>query len=104
MSRDAAAEPAALPERPTHRRDTEVRHDRIDTTGCVTFRHRSRLHHIGIGRSQRRPVSLNPSRDYQARSSDAVGGWTRLAAKATVTCGATRTNDCAYADSWLVLA
>jgi hypothetical protein len=27
-----------------------VREDRIDRTGKVTLRHRSRLHHIGVGR------------------------------------------------------
>jgi hypothetical protein len=27
---------------------TKVRHDRVGKTGCVTLRHRSKLHHIGI--------------------------------------------------------
>jgi transposase InsO family protein len=75
--------------------NTKVRHDKIDTTGCVTLRHRSRLHHIGIGRAHRgrrvlilvcnldirviadngeqlRHLTLDPTLDYQARSSDTV--------------------------------
>ncbi len=36
-----------------------VRHDRIDTSGVITIRHNSRLHHIGIGRRHAgRPVLL----------------------------------------------
>jgi hypothetical protein len=27
-----------------------IRHDRIDSSGTVTLRHNSRLHHIGLGR------------------------------------------------------
>ena len=66
-----------------------IRHDRIDTTGTVTIRHNSRLHHIGIGRRHAhtevlmiinnlniriinpttgellRQLTLNPDRDYQ---------------------------------------
>jgi hypothetical protein len=62
-----------------------VRHDTIDKAGSVTLRYRSRLHHIGIGRThagtcvillvqdlQIRVVNaatgeliLDPSRDYQ---------------------------------------
>jgi hypothetical protein len=64
-----------------------VRTDRVDTSGVVTLRHNSRLHHIGIGRAhagQRvtllaadlniriitddgeliRELTLDPSRDY----------------------------------------
>jgi transposase InsO family protein len=75
--------------------NTKVRHDKVDTTGCVTLRHRSRLHHIGIGRTHRgrrvlilvcdldirviaadgeqlRHLTLDPIRDYQARSRDTV--------------------------------
>ena len=75
--------------------NTKVRHDKVDTTGCVTLRHRSRLHHIGIGRTHRgrrvlilvcdldirviaddgeqlRHLTLDPTRDYQARSRDTV--------------------------------
>ena len=75
--------------------NTKVRHDKIDETGCVTLRHRSRLHHIGIGRAHRgqrvlilvcnldirviatdgkqlRHLTLDPTRNYQPRTSDTV--------------------------------
>jgi hypothetical protein len=65
-----------------------VRRDRVDDHGKVSLRHRSRLHHIGIGRSHRgarvillvhgldvrvvskygellRHLRLDPTRDYQ---------------------------------------
>ena len=32
---------------------TKVRRDRIDKTGCVTLRYRSKLHHIGVGRAHK---------------------------------------------------
>ena len=78
--------PFTLRDADTHDR---IRHDRVDTTGCVTLRHNSRLHHIGIGRTHAgthvtliiqdldiriinpitgeilRDVTLDPSRDYQ---------------------------------------
>jgi transposase InsO family protein len=80
------ASPAA-PQPLTHFR---VRHDKVDTTGCVTVRYLSRLHHIGLGRAHAgepvclliankdirviredgsliRQLILDPSRDYQAR-------------------------------------
>jgi transposase InsO family protein len=68
-----------------------IRHDKIDTTGAVTLRHASRLHHIGIGTQHAdtpvrllihdlhitviatttgeilRDLVLDPSRDYQPR-------------------------------------
>lgn len=68
-----------------------IRYDRVDKTGCVTLRHNSRLHHIGIGRAHAhtavimlingldiriierdtgealRHLTLNPNRDYQPR-------------------------------------
>lgn len=67
---------------------TKVRRDRIDTTGTLTLRYRSRLHHIGVGRAHKgkrvlmlvadrdvrildtdgallRHLILDPSRDYQ---------------------------------------
>ena len=67
---------------------TKVRRDRVDTNGTVTLRHRSKLHHIGVGRAhchQRvlmlvadldirildaegsvlRHLTLDPSKDYQ---------------------------------------
>ena len=72
----------------THHR---LRHDRVDKIGCVTLRHNSRLHHIGIGRAHAhtpilmliddldirvintttgellRHLTLNPKRGYQPR-------------------------------------
>ena len=65
-----------------------VRRDKIDTTGVITLRHNSRLHHIGIGRRHvgirvlvlvadldvrvvtedgelLRQLTLDPTRDYQ---------------------------------------
>jgi transposase InsO family protein len=70
---------------------TKVRHDKVDTTGVVTLRYRSKLHHIGIGRAHKgrrvlllvcdldvrviadngellRRLTLDPSIDYQAIS------------------------------------
>jgi transposase InsO family protein len=67
-----------------------VRRDRIDPAGTVTLRHRTKLHHIGVGRRHAgkrvimliagldvrvlsedgdllRHLTLDPSRDYQAR-------------------------------------
>ena len=68
-----------------------IRHDKIDTTGAVTLRHASRLHHIGIGTTHAgtrvrilihdlhitviaidtgeilRDLTLDPTRDYQPR-------------------------------------
>ena len=68
-----------------------IRHDKIDTTGAVTLRHASRLHHISIGRQHAgtpvrllihnlhitviatntgeilRDLTLDPTRDYQPR-------------------------------------
>ena len=69
---------------------TKVRHDKVDKTGCVSLRYRARLHHIGLGRAHAgkrvlilmadldvrvidesgemiRHLTLDPSRDYQAR-------------------------------------
>ncbi len=70
--------------------NTKVRHDKVDKTGCVTLRYRAKLHHIGLGRAHAgrrvlilmadldvrvinddgeviRHLTLDPSRDYQAR-------------------------------------
>ncbi len=73
---------------------TRVRHDRIDQSGTVTLRIRSRLHHIGIGRPHARThvilliddydvriihattgellreLTINPDRDYQPRTAE----------------------------------
>jgi transposase InsO family protein len=74
---------------------TKVRHDRIDSTGVVTLRHRSKLHHIGIGRTHKgkrvlllvcgldirviaedgeilRRLTLDPTIDYQPQARDSV--------------------------------
>jgi hypothetical protein len=44
--------PKALPD-PTTDPETHERlgHDRVDNGGSVTLRHKSRLHHIGVGRT-----------------------------------------------------
>jgi hypothetical protein len=74
---------------------TKVRHDKVDKTGSVTLRHRSKLHHIGLGRalkgqrvlmlicdldvrviaedgSRIRRLTLDPSIDYQPIRPDTV--------------------------------
>lgn len=43
-------EAAAIEFRPLDMAGPRVHHDRIDTSGTVTLRHSSRLHHIGLGR------------------------------------------------------
>jgi transposase InsO family protein len=84
-----AARPKAVPTGPIIDPHYRVRTDRIDATGTVTLRHRSRLHHIGLGRRLAgtpvtvlvadlhvrvthartgeliRELTLNPNRDYQ---------------------------------------
>ena len=83
------ARPKATPSRiPLNDAHYRVRHDTIDASGKLTLRHRSRLHHIGIGRRHRgqpvlilvkdlhvrvtttdgqllRQLTLDPTRDYQ---------------------------------------
>ena len=91
-----AARPKATPsgpvlQIPSHSR---VRKDKIDSHGVITLRYRSRLHHIGVGRrfagtrvlilvadlqvrvvsedgEVLRELTLDPSKDYQARSPSA---------------------------------
>ncbi len=88
-----AARPKATPGHrltlPAHAR---LRRDRVDTTGVITLRHDSRLHHIGLGRRHAgtrvlvlaldrhirvldeatgqllRELILDPSRDYQPQA------------------------------------
>jgi transposase InsO family protein len=86
-----AARPKATPSGIVIDPHWRVRHDTIDKTGCVTVRHDSRLHHIGLGRRLAgakilmliadldirvvhrdtgqlvRALTLDPSRDYQPR-------------------------------------
>src|SRR5690554_792862 len=84
--------PKALPVgRRDHDTHDRIRHDCVDKTGCVTLRHNSKLHHIGIGRTHAgthvtliiqdldirivnpitgeilRDLTLDPSHDYQPR-------------------------------------
>jgi len=49
-----------------------VRHDKVDKTGCVTLRHESRLHHVGIGRAHKgeRVLLLVAGRDVRVVSED----------------------------------
>lgn len=84
-----AARPKAIPNGPLIDPHYRVRTDTIDTTGCITLRHNSRLHHIGLGRvlagtkvtvliadlqirvldantgQLLRGLTLDPTRDYQ---------------------------------------
>jgi transposase InsO family protein len=85
-----AARPKATPSLPALEipRGFRVRRDKVDITGVITLRHRSRLHHIGLGRrlvgtrvialvdglrvrvitedgELIRELVLDPSRDYQ---------------------------------------
>jgi len=87
------ARPKAAPTRPDHAIPTHarVRRDRVDTTGTITIRYASRLHHIGIGRKHAgtrvlilahernirvltqtgellRQLELDPTRDYQPQT------------------------------------
>jgi transposase InsO family protein len=84
------ARPKATPSPPAERLPghCRVRRDRIDTTGVITLRHRSRMHHVGLGRRYAgvrvlvlvadlhvrvitedgellRELTLDPDRDYQ---------------------------------------
>jgi hypothetical protein len=77
---------------PTDGTGVRVRRDRIDKNGKVTLRHRTRLHHIGVGHAHKgkrvtllvhgldvrviseegeliRHLTLDPSRDYQPQAS-----------------------------------
>jgi transposase InsO family protein len=78
----------AKPQTPTAQTHFRVRRDRVDKTGRVTLRHRSRLHHICVGRAHKgravtilvadldvrvvdehgeviRQLRLDPTRNYQ---------------------------------------
>ena len=86
-----AARPKATPNGIVIDPHWRVRHDTVDKTGCVTVRHNSRPHHVGLGRRLAgakilmliadldirvidrdtgrliRAPTLDPSRDYQPR-------------------------------------
>lgn len=94
-----AARPQAGPAGPAliFPRHHRVRRDRIDTSGVITLRYNSRLHHIGLGRAHAglrvlvlvadldirvltedgellRHLTLDPTRDYQRRGPVKVSG------------------------------
>jgi transposase InsO family protein len=52
---------------------TKVRRDRVDKTGTITLRHRSRLHHIGVGRAQKAKRVLMLVADLDVRIIDEQG-------------------------------
>jgi transposase InsO family protein len=83
--------PKASPSLPAVARHFRIRRDKVDTTGVITLRHNSRLHHIGLGRRLAgtrvlalidglnvrvlsedgellRALVLDPSRDYQPKN------------------------------------
>ena len=85
MRPDPKATPLPAPIIDPHFR---VRRDRVDTSGTITLRHNSRLHHLALGRRHRgervlvlvrdlevrvltehgellRQLTLDPARDYQ---------------------------------------
>jgi transposase InsO family protein len=51
-----------------------LRHDKIDTTGCVTLRVNGRLHHIGVGRTHTGTHVLMLVQDLDIRIIDAATG------------------------------
>jgi len=68
------ARPKAVPTGPPI--DTghyRVRHDRIDSSGVITLRHNSRLHHIGLGRRHAGTRVLVLARDLHIRVLDTDG-------------------------------
>jgi hypothetical protein len=52
---------------------TKVRRDRVDTNGTVTLRHRSNLHHIGVGRAHKKQRILMLVADLDIRILDVAG-------------------------------
>ena len=56
---------------------TNLRRDRVDTNGTVTLRHRSKLHHVGVGRAQRHQRVLMLVADLDVRILDAEGNLLR---------------------------
>ena len=68
------ARPKAVPAPADHDAHYRVRHDRIDTTGKITLRHNSRLHHIGIGREHARTHVIVLVADLDIRIVNAATG------------------------------
>ena len=56
---------------------TNLRRDRVDTNGTVTLRHRSKLHHVGVGRAHRHQRVLMLVADLDVRILDAEGNLLR---------------------------
>ena len=88
---DSRAKARPVKREVTFTRELRVRHDRVDAHGVVTIRHKSKLHHIGMGRALKgtriillvagrhiriittdgellRNFELDPDRDYQKQS------------------------------------
>ena len=69
----------ALPKAlPTNSRDVDthnrIRHDRVDKTGAVTLRVKSKMHHIGVGRTHARTHIILLIQDLNVRIVNAVTG------------------------------
>ena len=65
------AAPGASRAGDTHDR---LRHDKVDTTGCITLRVNGRLHHIGVGRTHTGTHVLMLIQDLKIRIIDAATG------------------------------
>ena len=52
---------------------SKVHRDRVDTNGTVTLRHRSKLHHVGVGRAHKHERVLILVADLDVRVIDAEG-------------------------------
>jgi len=65
------AVPGEVTDRHTHDR---IRHDTVDKAGSVTLRYRSRLHHIGIGRTHTGTCVILLVQDLQIRVVNAATG------------------------------
>jgi hypothetical protein len=60
--------------RPQRSRDASVRHDKVDKSGKITWRHRGRLYSIGIGRTHDRTRVIVLVQDLDIRIVDAATG------------------------------
>lgn len=69
-----AARPKAGPSGPVIDPHHRVRTDRVDSSGVVTLRHNSRLHHIGLGRGRARTKVTMLIQDLHIRVLDADTG------------------------------